>query len=310
MCRPAASALVRRVSSNMYEGLHRKRIVLNLCDLQQGQIQIPKVEHDKLAFAGYIRNLTKIIDASPTARAMLRDAINNGVSVGLDPLLEPSSSFFYEQQNHFDLGFQPDLLQRTEKGISRYLVSFIAGLRRAWHYHRDFTPSVFLKPVDFLEHIRVLEADVEAVTHLIAWELRGSGAAFFWRYLLSSANGDISVVFERAAMEDPHNAFNGTAILAAFNQWYAERERMNAADHFALEMIDLALISALDKRNFGGRSLSRSDLYRVGQLPSGKNYLDGCPFNSLWYQGLDDDINRMHLRHIELDIEQLLEKQN
>jgi len=57
-----------------------------------------------------------ILDASPTGRALLRTAVLHRVSVGLDSFLEPSSSFFYPEQNHFDFGYQPDILQKTEKG--------------------------------------------------------------------------------------------------------------------------------------------------------------------------------------------------
>ena len=47
----------------------------------------------------------------------MRFAILSDVTVGLDPLLEPHASYFYPNQNHFDLGYQPELLQKTEKGI-------------------------------------------------------------------------------------------------------------------------------------------------------------------------------------------------
>ncbi|MDE1151473.1 MAG: hypothetical protein PW788_02955 [Micavibrio sp.] len=280
-----------------------KRIRVRLAAILDGDTGFAPVERRELAFAGYIRNLVHILEQSPTGRLLMRAAVIADVSVGLDPLLEPNSSFFYPAQNHFDLGYQPDLLQKTEKGVSRYLVSFIGALRRVWHAQAGHAPDVALKPEDFLKLCRCEEADVNAIIHLTAWELRSGGAAFLWRHLLSGADGDISVVFERAMLEDPQAQFDGRALKSAFNQWFAERERTAACDHMALEIIDMALVQR--RSLVGRRGMRRDSIQDIGILPSGQNYLSGCLFTSAWYDGLDDDANRMHLRHIEEDIKRL-----
>lgn len=262
------------------------------------------------AFASYLRNLANITAQSPLGRALLRAAVLRGVSVGLDPLLEPNASYFYPQQNHFDLGFQPDLLQRSEKGVSRYLVSFVGGLRRAWHLHNGLAPDVSLRADDFLKFCRCAEADASAVTHLVAWELRSSGAGFMWRHLLSGSDGDMSVIFERAIMEGMQKQYDGYALKSAFNQWFAERERIAACDHAALELVDMSLVQLGGPPYVGIRSMKLSSLQSLGLLPGGNNYLAGCLFMGGWYNTMDDEFNRTHLRHIERDIAQLIEKQH
>lgn len=285
-------------------GFGHKRIRFRLAAIIDGDVSLAGVEHQAEAFLRYIRNILKILDQSPTGRMLVRFALLRDISVGLDPLLEPNSSFFYPQQNHFDLGYQPDLLQKSEKGVSRYLVSFVGALRRAWHHHAGHGPDVALKPDDFLRLCRCEEADIEAVTHLVGWELRSAGASFVWRHLLSGANGDISVVFERAIEENPRSQFDGAALKAAFNQWFAERERINGCDHMALEILDMALVHR--RGPIGSARLRREAIQDIGGLPAGGNYLAGCLFTSGWYDGLDDDINRLHLRHIEDDIRRLM----
>ncbi len=291
----------------MQFGFGDKRIRVRISAIVDGEPGFAPVERREQAFVGYIRNLLKILEQSPTGRLLVRAAILSDVSVGLDPLLEPNSSFFYPAQNHFDLGYQPDLLQKTEKGVSRYLVSFIGALRRSWHAQAGHAPDVDLRPQEFLKLCRCEEADVEAVTHLTAWELRSAGASFLWRYLLSGPNGDISVIFERSIEENPQSQFDGMALKAAFNQWFAERERINGCDHIALEIIDMALVQR--RGPVGRKGLRRGQIQSVGDLPTGHNYLGGCMFTSAWYDGLEDDVNRTHLRHIENDIRLLLEGQ-
>lgn len=292
----------------MLEGLGDRRIKFSLCSLTDREPFIAPVETRALEFSGYIRNLISILSHSPLGNALVRFAALNNVSVGLDPLLEPHASYFYPAQNHFDLGYQPDLLQKSEKGVSRYLVSFAGGLRRSWHHHTGNGPDVSLKPEDFLRQCRCAEADIEAVTHLIAWELRSGGASFLWRHLLSGPNGDIALIFERAISENPKGQFDGRALKSAFDQWFAERARSNSCDHLALELMDLALIQ--QPSIVGKENLRASSITGLGFLPNGRNYLAGRLFTGDWYDGLDDEFNRAHLRHIERDILQFIEKEH
>lgn len=290
----------------MLEGLGDRRIRFRLASLSDRDLVFAPVEQRAMLFAGYIRNLLKILDHSPLGRMLVRFAVLSDVTVGLDPLLEPHASYYYPNQNHFDLGYQPDLLQKSEKGISRYLISFVAGLRRVWHQRTGNGPDVSLRPHDFLRLSRCAEADIEAITHLIAWELRSGGASFLWRYLLSGPNGDISVVFERAIQEGPPRKLDHSALKSGFDQWFAGRERVNACDHFALEVLDMALIQ--QPTLVGLTALRPGRAAGLGLLPNGQNYLSGALFMGGWYDGPNDDFNAVHLRHIEQDISELLEK--
>jgi len=260
-------------------------------------------------FESYLRSLTLILDQSMTGRCLLKTAVVQDVSVGLDPLLESQSSFYYPQQNHLDLGYQPSSLQRTEKGISRYLSAFAAGLRRIWHYQRGAAPDLSLMPQDFLRYCRVEEADVEAVTHMIAWELRGAGPGFFWRHMLADANGDIAMAFARTASTHPRHQFDGTALRAAFLQWFTVPERVDVCDHLALERMDMALLDRHNAGLIGRRRLDRDRLTLLGHLPVGQNYLAGMRFRSPVMRRPCDPFNRTHLKHIQRDIAYLIENQ-
>ncbi|MBI1215747.1 MAG: hypothetical protein GC185_08010 [Alphaproteobacteria bacterium] len=316
----------------MLKGYGERRISIRLGMLAEdetaGSFSRESLTTGQEIFLGYIRDLCDVLEHSPLGRRLLQNAVARDVSVGLDPLLEPNGCFFYPAQNHFDLGYQPHMLQKTEKGMSRYLVSFLAGLRRAWHLHNGCGPDVGLRPEDFIRQSRCADADIGAVTHLAAWELRGAGASFLWRYLLSGQDGDVAVVFERAILENPYHQFDGAALRAGFNQWFAEGERTAACDHVALEIMDMALmqymaqcapnaVEAVEAEPpeaefpapavIGRRRLARRAAEKLGLLPNGLNYLSGCPFNSEWYGRQEDDINRMHLLHLQRDILQVID---
>ena len=268
-----------------------------------------KQETHRAEFESYVRSLLLILDQSMTGRCLLKTAIVQDVSVGLDPLLEPQSSFYYPQQNHLDLGYQPSSLQKTEKGISRYLSAFAAGLRRVWHYQRGAAPDLSLLPQDFLRYCRVEEADVEAITHMIAWELRGAGPGFFWRHMLAEMNGDIALAYARTASSHPRHQFDGTALRAAFLQWFTVAERVDACDHAALERMDMALLEKYNAQVIGRYRLDRARLIRLGHLPVGVNYLQGMRFRSPVMRRVCDPFNRTHLKHIQRDISHLIENQ-
>lgn len=298
----------------MFEGCGEERIrfrLQSLSDRQRHDLPRGVLRQDILRneFEAYLRSLTLILDQSPTGRCLLRTATVQDISVGLDPLLEPQSGFYYPQQNHLDLGYQPASLQRTEKGISRYLSAFAAGLRRVWHYYRDATPDLSLLPQDFIRYCRAEEADVEAVTHMIAWELRGAGPGFFWRHMVAEANGDIALAFARTAGAHPRHQFDGTALRAAFLQWFSVAERVDACDHLALERMDMALLDKYTAGQIGRYKLDRDRLSILGYLPTGQNYLSGMRFRSPALRRPCDPFNRTHLKHLQRDISYLIENQ-
>ncbi|MDP2205772.1 MAG: hypothetical protein Q8K65_05640 [Alphaproteobacteria bacterium] len=261
-------------------------------------------------FFAALCTLVSVTEKSPAGRALIRAALIRDVSIGLDPLLEPQTSFYYPLHKRLDLGYQPEAVQNSQKGVSQYLSSFTGGLRRAWQQGRALAPDTGLKPEDFLRYCRAFEADVTAITHMVAWELRGAGPCFFWRHLLAGPDADVAAAFSRTASAHPRHQFDGTALRAAFLQWFQVAERVDASDHLALEMMDMALLAPrLTGAGIGGRPLDHRQLCLLGALPQGGNYLTGMRFRGPQMRRGCDPFNRTHLRHIQRDIEYLSENQ-
>lgn len=268
---------------------------------------VPVQDAQARGFRADMAHLCAFLDKSPTGRALLGDALASNLSLGLDPLLESSAGFYYPAQNHLDLGYLPAPLKRAEKGISQALAALVAGLRRAWHNRRAAAPDMDVHPADFIRLARYETADVEAVTHLVAWEMRAAGPCFFWRHLVSAGDGDIAPAFAGAALAHPRHQFDGTALRAAFSQWFCFAPRVDDADHQALERIDMAL--AQQARCSFALRLDTARIENLGSLPQRRNYLHG---HSRRLAGDDlpmDPFNTAHLRHITADINYLFEKQ-
>jgi len=290
------------------------RITFPLSVAAEMSVEAPRSEnkHNPAAtrFFTALRQLVSTAGKSPAGQSLLRAALLCDLHVGLDPLLEPQTSFYYPAHKRLDLGFLPESVQSAEKGLSQYLASFTGGLRRVWQQSRALAPDIYLKPEDFLRYCRAYEADVAAVTHLVAWELRAAGPCFFWRHLLAGPDADIAEAFSRTASAHPRHQFDGTALRAAFLQWFQVAERLDASDHLALETMDMALLDARrGQPGIGRYALDPRRLCSLGALPQGGNYLSGMRFRSPHMRRVCDPFNQTHMRHIQRDIAHLLENQ-
>lgn len=293
---------------------HPPRIVFPLSHFTQNdalEIKIPaSAQPQAKIFADAMQRVCGFLLQSPSGRALIRAALLRGVHIGLDPLLEPQTSFYYPLQKRLDLGYQPAALQTSQKGISLYLAGMTGGLRRIWQQSRALAPDTALRPEDFLRYCRTFEADVCAVTHLVAWELRAAGPCFFWRHLLAGVDGDVAISFARAASAHPRHQFDGTALRAAFLEWFQVAERVDACDHLALEMMDMALLGLRGSAGEIGRAkLDGNRMNMLGALPQGGNYLTGMRFRAAPMRRGCDPFNRTHLKHIQRDITYLSENQ-
>lgn len=165
-----------------------------------------------------------------------------------------------------------------------------------------------LRPGDYADHARLLTADSVAVLHMVAWELRAQGHTYLWRDLIAGDLADVATVFEDSLRSDANAQFNGIALKAAFNQWFALRERIVDCDAQTLEMFDSVIVRTQgrpERKTIASMPMERGRLQNMGLLPDGSNYLAGCLFTSLWYAGFDDEQTCQRLRHIEQEVSQL-----
>lgn len=289
----------------LLQGIRGPRLKLTIADIYHDR---NVARHALCPFTRSMAEIITALETSPLGSALLARAVTDGASVGVDPLIPASHGYYYATQAHIDLGQQDDSLHMSEKGLSLYMTGFIAGLRRHWQDSHGFAPQMSLRPGDYADHARLLAADSVAVLHLVAWELRAQGHTYLWRDLIAGSYADIAMVFEDSLRGDAQAQYNGVALKAAFNQWFALRERIVECDMQTLEIYDSAVVRTQgrpERKSIASQALQRSALQHMGQLPDGHNYLSGCLFTSLWYAGFDDEASCQRLRYIEQDISQL-----
>lgn len=244
---------------------------------------------------------------SPTAGPLLVEATEAGWQIGLAALGNDGYHLDIPEKtlliDCYDM--MPDAIGRSTYFRNTLLFTFMKALRDIWHEEglEPFEPRY--RPEDVLMLERIRNADCDAVTLLIGWELRGAGYGALWRHLIGTPEGDMALIFSQFLERDPSALFSGTALAYAFRQWFAEEERVNSCDHASLEQMD-DVLNITEKTNpFGRKKIDAAAIESLAELPDGSNYLAGLgetiridPF----FVGLNDPINQTHLLQITYDL--------
>ena len=244
-----------------------------------------------------------VLSSSPTADFILRSCAKKNVRVSQDVEFAADIAHYDRYENCIYTGFQHPSSLKTDHGMGQNLIALARGLRKAWHFHSGNARYTGLRAPDFLKLHRFKTADIEAFTVLICRELRLFDYPQAWKQYLSGYNGDIAIVFLNEIKKDPKTFKNGQALAAAYNQWFMDSVRSNNCDHKALNLIDNILLDNENDLKLGKEKITKREIEKIGRVPSGKNYLKNFTFFKPWYEGLDDEYNRIHLEHIINDLE-------
>lgn len=184
----------------------------------------------------YLNDISEIIEAmlkSPTAESMLHYLMDKNVSIGVfDFGADDIGACFVPHHNKILLP-QNDLpLSKNEK--ARLTLALAHQLRRAWQYHENLTADEDQPITEFVKAYRNEEADAEAITALIAWELRQAQEEKPWQNWIGSPKGDIPLAFSEQIDHDPQSLYNGVALKSAYQYWGMDMNRMKECDDRAL----------------------------------------------------------------------------
>lgn len=250
------------------------------------------------------------LEESPTGRALAGFARKSRWAVGLNSS-HHGEGYEIEPENKSLLldtaGLEPGSLGRSVYFRNMVLIALIRGLRDIWHEENFAGFENRFSPEDLIILERVRSADIDTIAIQVLWELRGAGLSEGWRHAIGSDIGDMAMRFARAVERRPANAFDGRALSESFRQWYEDSARIDASDHEALEYLDdIMHENRGDERPFGCERLTCAAVESLSRLPDGCLYLEGEGHAILTepvMAGMDDPINRAHLRHILHDLE-------
>lgn len=242
------------------------------------------------------------LQKSPTARHLIQQVIERDFNLVLEENLGLDVSGFQTSSASLILPKIETRDLRIKKNRGRALMSIAACLRRALKANQGHFHRFDLEPLDYMRLNRLAEADIDAVTVQICWELRTAGDALAWRQLLAGDKGDLAVVFTNGLRHSPMGQFDGKALRYVFRQWFADPERVNGADHTALEFLDMAIACPEQFSITAEEKLGAEDIRRLEKHLPFPNYLDGINVFGRWFDGLKDAFNQIHLHHILDDI--------
>jgi len=252
-----------------------------------------------------VSDLFAILEDSPTASLMMDELCSYDFKFSIDPTLE------FEEN-----GFQSDIVAilfpdirpsdiKYQKNQGRLIINLVSAIRRGLKANQGYRERFDLVPQDFLRLNRLVEADIDAVTAQVCWELRTAGQPAAWRQLLAGDKGDIAIVFSNRMTDAPLAAFDGKALRAAFRQWFANPARPDHADRAALEFLDMAFALRTALKMKPENRLDENDLRRIQKSLPFPSYLNDMNVMGRWFDGLCDSGNRAHLDHIISDLKTL-----
>jgi len=252
--------------------------------------------------------LTGLMQESPLTASLIREASETGWKLNLSDL--HSGGFHLDivtktiELDHFSLA--ACALSRSQYFKNLLAINLIKALRDVWHENRWEGLEKQYDPEGYLAIERIRAADVETIAILAGWELRSAGFSEVWRHILGSEEGDMAMIFTRVIERDPASLYNGSALSLTFRQWYAEEDRVNAADHQSLEYLDEILSASGKRKPFGRKKPAETAVEMISALPDGQTYLKNsgqAVLNDPAFAGLYDPINQAHLFHLVYDLE-------
>ena len=252
-----------------------------------------------------------VLDCSPTAQLMLKEAAEKDWKVALEDLAGGDYCIDVEQKllilDHNAL--MPSALGRSDYFRNVILVTLIKALRDIWQErcHGGFDALYAPEHILLMERVRAADLDVMAV--LVAWELRFEYYAPLWRHVIGSDIGDMAMVFSGYLERDPSSGFNGQALAAVFKQWFCRVQRVDICDHDTLEYLDDVLTMRDVSDPFGRKKPVKMNVEILSCLPDKTAYLQGLGAEILGdpvYAAIDNEINQTHLFHILYDLEAVI----
>ena len=247
---------------------------------------------------------------SPSASAMIDEAINDGWNIALEDLNGPDFHIDVPEKIIAldSLGMSIQALGRSSYFRNALLVSFIRALRDVWQEkrHGGFDDEYGPENILMLERVRAADLDVLAV--LVAWELRSEQCVSLWRHMLGSEEGDIAMRYSGAMERDPASAFNGQALAMAFDQWFRDKQRVSACEHEILDDLDMIISERQlegDYPVFGKEALKPIKLEMLSCLPDRTAYLQGSGrdlMSNPLYAGMNSAVNQAHLMQVLHDM--------
>ena len=249
-----------------------------------------------------LSQIISLLEKSPTAVHMIKEAMNYNFKVVCAGDIDTDVLGFHEKTSSIILPAFLDRDLKYKKNLGEALLVVAEGFRRALKLNQAHMVRFDLEPLEYLRLVRLVEADIDAVTVQIAWELRTAGEPDAWRQLISGEKGDLAVVYSNALKKYPIGQYDGRVLRYVFRQWFADSKRINSADHVGLEMMDMALAHPEYFECGFDQHLTKNDLRLLQKNLPFENYLENINVFGKWFDGLKDPFNQAHLHHILQDM--------
>lgn len=227
----------------------------------------------------FASDLMAELSLAPTGRSLLKEAEKDGIRILLSPdlpfwgIYDHSTSRIIIKAPVNSKGEVTGKLEAEDKG--QILMTLAHELRHAWQArHGRLMDELGYTPHESLLINRLLEADAEAATVQIAWELKQNGHNEAW----NAEHGwykDMYTAYARTARAHPRAVGSGMAAQAAFKQWFNHKKRVHFNDSLRLNYWEEDASFHRIRANRSKKPLIAEEILMLGQISPKVNYLTG-----------------------------------
>lgn len=222
-------------------------------------------------------DLTRLMNElrrSPTGAWLLDEAQKAGIRIVYDNKTEYAG--YYESETKL-VAVEAPLTERgnLRRGVDRgYLLLTLAHeLRHAWQDAQGpFLDEQHWRPRDAVLINRLIEADAEAISAQVAYELKLAGDSRAWDSK-KGAYEDMHRVYRRAIRADEAAARDGRAMRAAFDQWFHGKSRVEFYDLSILDAWEETMRKRSGAPPFTAPAPKADFMAKLGTVPGYPNYL-------------------------------------
>lgn len=238
--------------------------------------------------------LMSLLERSDLASALLQGHSNKKIQLIQDKQIY--GVVYVKDQNL--IAFNPQMT------LGEAVCGVVRELRRAWlSSDGDVLYPLAYAPEDAILMNRILEADANAISVWVAWELKLLGHNEAWSFALSSNEALMAKSFAAAARKDFRRLNNGFAAKAAFDAWFK-----SGVDRYYDRMIIQEMLA--DERGYvfstekAPIAVTSSLLDFIGEVPGDKNYMNACgekPLPGTEYATVSDRSNANFLWFVKFE---------
>ena len=241
-----------------------------------------------------------VISKSASAQFLMDFALENDVAYCYMPPEEQVVGEYISKPSVFTVSSAAPFAEELEVAAHE--------LRHMWQDKIGLATSTIYNPNDLILMGKFKEADAEAYSNLVRFELAAAGVPEFMNYAPGFTYGAITIAFNAHANINDNQSINA-AMRAGFDAWFSAPPASIFYESRYIEGYE-SFVEAANYHypvSYASEPLTIETITKLGELPNGQNYLEqtgGISFETPLYADLADAAREKQVENLYKRIDQ------